>query len=92
MALCVLFNCPCGERLSVFLPKALVFGEWMADDNERWAAVDAEEELDGEIELARAGAEATGARFVDGRESLTCPVCGVDVGAMVKDDMQGGRR
>ena len=74
MATTVMVKCNCGHMFTVYVPKAVLYGQLILETQEEvseWEAVDAEEESQGEIEVAMAMAKATGFSFIDGRESKT---------------------
>lgn len=87
MATSVLLACGCGKRYSVYVPKSILFGEWMQEPGD-WDEVDKQEDADGEVKFAGKAAEMTGAVFVNLRdtERVLCSGCGkwLDLWTLIK--------
>lgn len=76
------YRCRCGRVFSIYTPKRVLFrlvDSGLSDVD--LAEIDAQEEADGEIELARHVAEMIGATFIDSRLQLlsSCPGCGAPI-------------
>ena len=93
MALNLMYQCKCGEKSMVYVPKQKAYGESTGEPG-YWQAIDAEEEADGEIEAAKVVASAFGSRFIDGRqaEDFVCSGCRrlVDFAEDLKRQVRGG--
>ena len=88
MALTTVVGCKCGQMYQVYIPKAVIFGQWRQDTSCDWEEIDQEEEADGEIELLQRAAEQMGHKFIDLRdqERIQCRGCGdwIDFWKMIR--------